>query len=178
MIPFSIVVAVDEKFGIGKDGVMPWQLPGDMKHFKNITTKTQDPSKKNVVIMGRKTWESIPEIFRPLSNRINIVLSRNVDLVLPNDVLRASSLDEAFRVVENNFRDVVEDVFVVGGAQIYAQSIVLSECFKIYLTKVENIYDCDAFFPDNLDSFQILSRSDVFDEDGTRYRFLEYSRKG
>ncbi len=73
---FQLVVAATRMLGIGKSGSMPWKLPGDMAYFKEITSKTADSSKQNAVIMGRKTWESIPPKFRPLPGRINVVLTR------------------------------------------------------------------------------------------------------
>jgi dihydrofolate reductase/thymidylate synthase len=74
---YQIVVAVTRSWGIGKDGSMPWKLSGDMAYFKALTSRTADPAKRNAVIMGRKTWESIPERHRPLPGRLNIVLSRS-----------------------------------------------------------------------------------------------------
>ena len=76
-LTFQLVVAATRKLGIGKHGSMPWKLPGDMAYFKELTSKTADSSKQNAVIMGRKTWESIPLKFRPLPGRINVVLTRN-----------------------------------------------------------------------------------------------------
>lgn len=73
---FQLVVAATRKLGIGKNGSMPWKLPGDMAYFKEITSKTADSAKQNAVVMGRKTWESIPPKFRPLPGRINVVLTR------------------------------------------------------------------------------------------------------
>ena len=73
---FQLVVAATRKLGIGKAGSMPWKLPGDMAYFKELTSKTADSGKQNAVVMGRKTWESIPSKFRPLPGRINVVLTR------------------------------------------------------------------------------------------------------
>ena len=73
---FQLVVACTRQWGIGKAGTMPWKLKLDVAYFKALTTRTADPQKQNAVIMGRKTWESIPTKFRPLAGRINVVLSR------------------------------------------------------------------------------------------------------
>ena len=86
-IPFSLIVAMDSQNGIGKNGQLPWHLPADLKHFKEITCTVRDPKKQNVVLMGRKTWDSIPEKFRPLPGRINVVLTRHPDLKFPLGVL-------------------------------------------------------------------------------------------
>ena len=80
MREFELVVAGSLENGIGIKGELPWRLPGDMKYFKELTTKTQDFTKKNCCIMGKHTYFSIPQKFRPLPNRINIILSRNKDL--------------------------------------------------------------------------------------------------
>lgn len=73
-----VVAATKDSFGIGKDGTMPWKLPGDMAYFKALTSQTRDSKKQNAVIMGRKTWDSIPAKFRPLPGRINVILSRSM----------------------------------------------------------------------------------------------------
>eukprot|EP01043_Picozoa_sp_COSAG02_P013258 COSAG02_NODE_527_length_20704_cov_120.745462_10_plen_104_part_00 len=76
-VPLSVIVAASRgSWGIGKDGGIPWQLPGDMAHFRKVTLETVDPERQNAVVMGRRTWESIPPKFRPLAGRINIVLTR------------------------------------------------------------------------------------------------------
>ena len=80
---FNLIVAVCGKsFGIGNNGQLPWRLKSEMKHFASTTTTTKDTSKRNAVIMGRKTWDSIPRKFRPLKNRLNLVLSRQNDISL------------------------------------------------------------------------------------------------
>ncbi|KAK4416694.1 Bifunctional dihydrofolate reductase-thymidylate synthase [Sesamum alatum] len=79
---YQVVVAATPDMGIGKNGKLPWRLPGDLKFFKEITATTSDPNKKNVVMMGRRTWESIPPQFRPLPGCLNVVLSRSGILML------------------------------------------------------------------------------------------------
>merc|ERR1719421_691737 len=95
----SVIVATTQKGGIGKDGTLPWKLPEDMAHFKKVTTAAPE-GKMNAVVMGRKTWESIPEKFKPLPGRINVVLSRKAaepdfSSPYPSDVLTACSVSDA-----------------------------------------------------------------------------------
>jgi hypothetical protein len=82
-ITFQAVVAVTKEWGIGFRGSMPWHLPEDMAYFKTLTSATRDSGSMNAVIMGRKTWDSIPAKFRPLSERINVVISRYAACVWP-----------------------------------------------------------------------------------------------
>lgn len=77
---YSIVVAATRSGGIGLDGKIPWRLPKDMAFFKSVTSATADASKMNAVIMGRRTWASLPPKFRPLKGRLNVVLSRSADV--------------------------------------------------------------------------------------------------
>lgn len=93
-LTYQLVVAATRKLGIGKSGTMPWKLPGDLAYFKELTSKTAESGKQNAVIMGRKTWESIPAKFRPLPNRVNVVLTRNAaghenSSALSNSVVKA-----------------------------------------------------------------------------------------
>lgn len=91
-----------------------------MSFFQRMTTNTKDPTKKNVVIMGRKTWDSIPKQHKPLAGRINFILSRNDVNVAFNDVYGFKSLNEAVEALENGkFKDSVETVWVIGGSYIY-----------------------------------------------------------
>jgi dihydrofolate reductase len=80
MREFDLVVATTKSLGIGKNGTMSWRLKDDLNYFRKVTTETKDPAKKNVCIMGRKTYFSIPEKFRPLPNRHNIIISNNQNL--------------------------------------------------------------------------------------------------
>ena len=93
------VAACKQTHGIGVGGQLPWSLRGDMQFFKQLTRSTQDPLKRNAVVMGRKTWQSIPERFRPLDDRLNVVLSRNADAKkaydIPDKVVLADSLEGA-----------------------------------------------------------------------------------
>jgi len=171
MKPFSIIVAFDSQYGIGKKGLLAWRLPLDLKHFKEITTTVTDPAKKNAVIMGRKTWDSLPEKFRPLPGRVNVVLSRAGKLDLPSEVLCSQSLDEALtRLSTSN----IENIFVIGGAQVYTFAIEHSLCQKLYVTHVQGEYGCDAFFPPISKQFFPISASEQYQEGDISFQFSDY----
>ncbi len=120
--PFSIVVAMDEARGIGRGGGLPWHLPGDLKRFKQVTTHVQDPKKQNAVIMGRRTWESLPDKFRPLPKRLNLVLSRK-GLGLPDGVLHFADFDEGLTYAGRV--PGVEDIYVIGGGDILPRHLFI-----------------------------------------------------
>lgn len=157
MIDFALIVAIDQKGWIWKNGTLAWNLPEDMKYFRKISIQTVDTSKMNAVIMWRKTWDSIPEKFRPLKDRVNIVVSGNRDLVLPNGVLLAWSLDKAFSLVESYSN--IERWFVIGWWVIYNMALKNRKLKQLYVTEVQWDYDCDVFFPNYKDDFIEVSRT-------------------
>ncbi len=169
--PFDIIVAVDQKNGIGKNGGLPWSLSEDMQHFKKVTTQTQDSLKKNAVVMGRKTWESIPDKFRPLPDRVNVVLTRNSEFLLPEGVIRADSLESACNQLKD---DRIEKIFVVGGASIYAQALESEMCESIYLTRIFKDFECDTFFPSIEIQFKEIESSEEKSQDDLTYCFSSY----
>ena len=157
--PFSVVYAADSAGGIGKAGTLPWNLPADMKHFKETslkpsTSKVDTAVNQNVVIMGRKTYLSIPEKFRPLAGRHNVVLSSTVtkDEIAPGldnvHVVNGSVSDALKLLATNDFLAKIDRVFVIGGAAL------IEECLKdsalrpalhnIFVTHIEKDYECDV----------------------------------
>jgi len=173
MKQFSIIVAFDSLYGIGKEGQLPWNLPSDLKHFKEITSTVANPTKKNAVIMGRKTWESLPPRFRPLPGRVNLVLSRQGNFDLPPGVLSAQSLDEALNQLSS---PNIESIFVIGGAQIYAMALEHPLCHRLIVTHVKGEYACDAFFPPISKQFFPISASEFSEEGGISFQFSDYLR--
>ena len=164
---FSLVVATDSKRGIGIDGELPWRLKHDMSHFRTLTSG-RTPG-KNAVIMGRKTWESIPEKFRPLPGRINVVMSRNKSYPLPINAKRAASLDEALEVE-------AEQLFVIGGAEIYSSAIDHERCESIYVTRIEKEYECDTVFPPYEGQYRFKELLGSFNEGGIVYTIERWLR--
>ena len=137
MKDFHIIAACDLLGGIGKNGTLPWRLKGDMKFFKETTTGDG----KNTVIMGRKTWESIPDKFRPLPNRRNIILTRNPEYEVPDGVVKVVNLDEALEKCSEG------RAFVIGGGEIYRMAIHHPSCRGLYLTAIDKDFGCDTTFP-------------------------------
>jgi dihydrofolate reductase len=136
-----------------------------MKRFRELTTGdgTNDVW-RNVVIMGRKTWESIPVKFRPLPNRINVVISRSADASGAgfDGAIGASSLERALEVLPTHH----EKVFVIGGGQIYQEAIKHPACEELWITRVGASFDCDVTFPRYEDRFCLESVTGRFTENG------------
>ncbi|MEN9386077.1 MAG: Dihydrofolate reductase [Bacteroidota bacterium] len=160
----KILVAFDENRVIGKNNTLIWHLPADLKRFKALTTG-------HVIIMGRKTFESIG---KPLPNRTTIVISRQADLQIEGAII-THSVEEAILKAKSLTR---EDIFIVGGAEIYALSLPLAD--QILVTQLHDIFEGDAFFPEiPLDSWEVIERErGVTDEKNAyQYSYLTYSRK-
>ncbi|XP_072937675.1 dihydrofolate reductase [Epargyreus clarus] len=153
-IKLNLIAAACENMGIGSNGTLPWKLKKEMSYFTTMTTKVKDPEKINAVIMGRKTWDSIPLKYRPLADRVNVVLTNNVETVMatvPDGVIVVPGLDEAISLVES--RPEIESTWVIGGSSIYKAAMNHPSCGKIYLTEIQRSFDCDTFFP-NIDKQQ------------------------
>ncbi len=171
---FSIVVAMDGNRGIGIQNQLAWHLPEDMAFFKRITTDGSVNGQQNAVVMGRATFESIPDAFRPLPNRRNIVLTRNPAYQVPDAVVTAASLDSALAwAVQHR----CPHIFIIGGAQAYNTALQYPACHKLFITEIDDLFDCDAFFPDFGTRFHRVSDSEwAVSKTGLRYRFTEWIR--
>lgn len=177
----NLIVAACNNNGIGKNGQLPWNLRKDMDHFRKITTQTKDPEKKNAVIMGRKTWFSIPEKFRPLKGRVNVVLSRELKEV-PEGVYISRSLPEALELLRGeSFRDKIENINIIGGSSVYEEAVTTCDC-RIYLTRVLADLDCDTFLPEIKDTvFRKIENppnisTELQEENDLKFRFEVYDK--
>lgn len=134
--PVSLIMAVtDPAFGIGRKGQLPWHLKREMQYFKQVTMNS-------TVIMGRKTWQSIPKEYRPLVGRKNVVISRDPSACYGTGVLACTSLESAL-----GQSDPEKKVFVIGGAELYAAALPYADKLFITLIKDEqNTMKCDTFF--------------------------------
>ena len=155
MSEIILIVAASENNVIGKDGKIPWNLKEDLQRFKRLTLN-------HPVIMGRKTYESLP--VKPLKDRVNIVLTRDRSFTSPGVVVK-HSLEDALEYCKG-----YDKVFLVGGQAIFEEGLKFADTLE--LTRVHGNYDGDAFFPEvNFDEWQLKNK-----EDGEGYSFLTYTR--
>lgn len=152
----SIIVVIAENNAIGANGDLLCHLPGDLKHFKTIT-------KGHTVIMGRKTFDSLPK--GALPDRKNIVITRNKEFSAPN-VIACNSLEEALHISKND-----TERFIIGGAQIYGEALPMAN--KLYLTHIKHEFaNADTFFPQiNYDEWLEISQTDNVADEKNRYDY-------
>ena len=147
-INYVMIVAMDSSNGIGKGGTLPWNIPADLKRFSTITKGTTPFA--NMVVMGRKTWESLPTKSRPLPHRVNVVLTRNPEKIdtseiPPNMKEFAFFVDDMQQIHAIAQHMQVKTVFIIGGSTVY--ETFASKVTHAYVTKVHGDYRCDTFFP-------------------------------
>lgn len=161
----SIIVAVAKDNIIGGENKLLWHISEDLKRFRDITTN-------HTIIMGRKTFESLPKI---LPNRHHVVITRDKDYFVDSDqVTILHNLEE----VIDNFKNSEEEVFIIGGGEIY--SLLYPHCKKLYLTKVDNEFEGDTYFPNiDLSEWDVVSKSDkkINPTDNIEFEFIDLIRK-
>lgn len=161
----NLIVACDKNWGIGKDGKLLCNIPGDLKYFKEKTMG-------KTVVMGRSTLESLPG-GKPLPNRTNIVMTHRMDFEREG-VIVVHSMNQLIEELNNYEPD---DVMIMGGATVYNELMTL--CDKLYITKIDHEFDADVYIKnaDELPQFKVVWKSEVFTENGYSYQFYEYRRK-
>jgi dihydrofolate reductase len=157
----SIIVAVSEDWGIGKDNELLWHISEDLKRFKRLTTG-------KTVVMGKKTWESLPK--RPLPGRKNIVLTDNPAETIENAVT-SYSIDDA---ISKCLPD--EEIFIIGGGSIYRQFMPLAD--QLYITHVHKKAPADIYFPEiDLKIWKVTEEEEFVSDDGIPYTYTVYGRR-
>ena len=175
MKKLNIIVAVDKNNWIWKGWELPWHISADLKYFKSMTSTSPDESKLNALIMGRNTWQSIPYTYRPLSGRLNIVLSRN-KLELPWWVLSFNNLNAAVEYCNSALN--LNKIFVIWWWMLYEEAMKSGNIEKLYITEIESKYNCDTFFPNfRTDGFEISKKWELMTEKSVSFRFNEYRPK-
>jgi len=161
-VTVSLVAAVARGGVIGHEGRIPWRLPEDVAHFKELTTG-------HAVVMGRKTWESLPERFRPLPGRRNVVVTRDPGWHAEG-AERAASVEDALVLLESQ-----REVFVIGGGEIYAAAFPYAD--ELVLTEIDADFEADTYFPPwDRRQFRQTARADHQRPDGLAYSFVTYTR--
>jgi len=155
----SLIAAIDRKRGLGKNNQLLFKIPQDLQNFKRLTLN-------HPVIMGRKTYQSMG---RPLPNRTNIIITRNKKYDTPGCHI-VYSLEEAIKLAQSLDS---QEIFIIGGGQIYDQTINLAD--KLYLTLVKGLYPADTFFPDYSAFSKVLSKRKGQDLKYS-YTFLELEK--
>ncbi|KNG45367.1 dihydrofolate reductase [Stemphylium lycopersici] len=210
----TLILAATPSLGIGKDGVLPWpQLKKEMGFFARVTKRTTpslstDGSRKiNAVLMGRKTWESIPPKFRPLKDRLNIVITSSPEdftdkLDKKTDVegpMVCSGIVDAITQLERQDKTTwpsqnleFDKIFVIGGASIYRTALELPQTKRVLLTKIQKEFECDTFFSVNLEEAMVWKKAgkekleeftgeevadEGIEEQGVRFQFHMYERE-
>lgn len=169
----SAIVCADANFGIGCQGKLLDTIPEDMKFFKKKTNNS-------IVIMGRKTYDSLPN--KPLSDRVNIVITSNIDdknlMEVRKEGIIYTDIDAIKGVLENS-QILPWDIYIIGGGTIYKE--LLPYCERIYITKILHAYDnVDTYFP-NIDAMLewiLAFESDIKEYNGIKYKFCVYDRYG
>lgn len=156
----SLVVARSRNGAIGRDGGLPWRLPSDLKRFREITTG-------GAVVMGRRTYESLPSAFRPLPDRRNLVLSSD-----PSYVAEGA---EVFSSLASALASTDGECFVIGGEVTYRHA--LAQAQRVYVTEIDDEIEGDAFFPDlAIDEWRCVERGQPLTENGHSFAFCVYER--
>jgi dihydrofolate reductase len=156
----SLIVAVAENNVIGKDNDLIWHLPNDMKFFKETT-------QNHHVIMGRKNFESIPERFRPLPNRTNVIITRQQNYKAEGCII-VNSIEEALEIAKSNEDN---EPFIIGGGQIYKLALDANLVDKIYLTKVHQKFDGDTFFPSLNSNWKEIEKTENKADEKHKYNY-------
>lgn len=159
----ALIAACGKGRVIGINNRLPWHLPEDLKHFRETT-------RGKPVIMGRKTWESLPDAFRPLPGRANIVVSRNAGYTAVGGTV-ADSLQAALAAAGE-----ADTAFVIGGAELYRQALPLAD--RLILTEIDQDYPGDAFFPEfKPDEWVEVERATHVSGSGLSFAFVTYDRQ-
>ena len=161
----TLIAATSTNNALGKDNQLVWHLPDDFKRFKALTSE-------HYIIMGRKTFESFP---KPLPNRTHVIITRQSDYIAPEGCIVVSSLEEAIKVCPKN-----EEIFIIGGGQIYAEALQMEMADRLYITHVDASFpDAHSFFPKlNFSEWNatVISTQEKDERHGYAYKIVKYER--
>lgn len=173
---FSLVVACDETGGIGRQGMLPWRIPEDLSYFRKLT-RTAPEGQRNAIIMGRKTWLSLPK--RPLPDRLNIVISTTLDTV-STEYKIFKDLNTALEWLKHQCD--LHHVYVIGGGILYQDALLHPACQQVFLTQIQGVFECDVHFPIDMlkASYRLVTKGVMKSFDDScrtiTYSFDKYTR--
>lgn len=159
----SHIAAIAKNKTIGVDGDLPWDLPEDMKFFRETTSG-------HIIVMGRKTFESFP---KPLKNRLHVVVTRQEDYQAPEGVRVFNTIDKALEFCKTEVPKWKDEVFIIGGGEIYKQT--LNQADQLYLTLIDQEFEGDARYPDFEDQFIIADKDERFEP--INFAFCKFVKK-
>jgi dihydrofolate reductase len=180
MKPVKMIVAMTRDGGIGFKGAIPWHLPLDLQHFRDCTLKGSEAyetsdgkqnSKRNAVIMGRRTFESLK---KPLDGRLNVVVSSTASLDSPEGPVVVKSLDDALAYLES--RSNIDTVFVIGGKRLYEEAMSRELVTQVLVTCILNEFECDTFVRLPMHDFRCTKVSETMEENSTRFAFETHDK--
>ncbi len=155
----SLIAAYDRNFLIGNKNKLPWNIPGELERFKNLTTN-------NVVLLGRKTFEGM----KPLKNRLTLVITHSPLRVSTENLRFVSSVEEAVKIS----RELKKNLYIAGGAEVYSQALPL--CERLFITEIDEEFFGDTYFP-KFDESGFEKSVDFVCEGEIKYKYLTYVRK-
>jgi len=177
-LQINMIVAMCEGGGIGRDGTLPWRLKSELSNFSKLTKAVSSEGRLSAVVMGRKTWDSIPSKFRPLPGRLNVVVSRKQrEEVTDNPRVEVvSSYPHALALLRKRME--VETAWIIGGASLYQEALASQETDAIFLTEIYKDFNCDTFFPTlNREEWLEDQCSSMQEEDGVTFQYKVFKRK-
>uniref|UniRef100_UPI0037E9A584 dihydrofolate reductase n=1 Tax=Semicossyphus pulcher TaxID=241346 RepID=UPI0037E9A584 len=182
--PLRLIAAVCNDMGIGKDGKLPWHLPGEFQYFLNTVTRVSRPGKMNMMVWGKLCWYSNPETLFPLANNLHVVLSKTLHTVPDHaHFLRPDFESALLLAAQPPLADLIETIWVVGGTQVYKEALKHPWCDLVYLTDIMADFDCDVFFPEfDRGLFKEQERfpgvpSKIQEENGIKYKFQVFKKE-
>jgi dihydrofolate reductase len=170
----NIIAAVCKNRGIGYKNQLPWKLKNEMQYFKKLTVGNGN----NAVVMGKNTWLSLND--RPLKHRDNIIISNTMSSAIKHDdtyVLYNKEYSEP-NLIEWTGMFKYDKIWIIGGESMYNRFINTNHIDKIFLTEIDQEFECDTFFPHIPSNFKLLEESDKINEDNISYKFKVYKNMG
>ncbi|XP_067276399.1 zgc:153031 isoform X2 [Pseudorasbora parva] len=182
--PIRLIAAACSDMGIGKNGELPWSLPKEFQFFLDTITAVSTSGKKNLVVWGRVSWFSSPEMIFPLANCINLVLSKKLNAEPPRAHYLCKDFESVIRLVsEPPLCHIVETIWVLGGPEVYKKGLEHPWCDLIYLTNIMGDFDCDVFFP-KFDRNIFRKQKgfpgvpdEIYEENGIKFQFQVFKKE-